>query len=135
MVERKRANKKVGLLVKSGTDECPIAKWLSEGVSLLICWWRQNTLNVTRAVTANTTRISEGLSVWLNNISPHFMGSASGIREATEVNPKGDLAVGRLQKWGPQEFNSPAFHQHYLISFPSFLLSPLCEAATASLFF
>ena len=39
------------------------------------------------------------------------MGRASGIGEATEVNPKGDLAVGQLQKWGPQEFNSPTFHQ------------------------
>jgi len=27
------------------------------------------------------------------------MGSDSGIREATEVNPKDDLAVGQLQKW------------------------------------
>ena len=46
------------------------------------------------------------------------MGSASGIGEATEVNPKGDLAVGQLQKWGPQEFNSPTFHQ---------LLAPLAQ--------
>ena len=51
------------------------------------------------------------------------MGSASGIGEAAEVNPKGDLAVGQLQKWGPQEFNSPAFHQPNLL--PSFLLAPL----------
>ena len=57
------------------------------------------------------------------------MGSDSGIREATEVNPKGDLAVGQLQKWGPQEFNSPAFHQHYLPSFLSHLHPLLCSGS------
>ena len=58
------------------------------------------------------------------------MGSASGIGEATEVNPKGDLAVGQLQKWGPQEFNSPAFHQHYPTSLFLSFLRPLLAVGT-----
>ena len=73
--------------------------------------WQYAQFCVIKSEKLPTTRVSEGLSVWLNNISPPYAPVAQMVEQLT------------LNQWVAG--SSPSRRTHYLTSFPSFLCPPL----------